>query len=214
MSLLENVSLETAEECCNNWMRWKSFYVQDRETHEGRFIFYTTSRDSGLSELSNAKSIEALLDPFTIMPGMDDMEPDVISFGASHWAVGYVDGYSVRVFKQGTKEPTEAFLKLIEIAIQLADYHLLDEEDYCRREYQATLENIENEGASLLDGNLSEGWVRQVFSWLWNNNQGAVENVDDQGGSPSREDIREALEELKLIKPEIDEDDYTVGSLP
>jgi hypothetical protein len=57
-----------------------------------------------------------------------------------HWAVGHVDGYSIRVFRDG--RITEAFEAYHALAQRLADYPVLDEEDYSRREYEATLENL------------------------------------------------------------------------
>jgi hypothetical protein len=39
---------------------------------------------------------------------------------------------------------TRAFRKYHELAQRLADYPVLDEDDYCRREYESTLENIMN----------------------------------------------------------------------
>jgi hypothetical protein len=205
MSALDMVSLDNAEECENNWKRFDSFAIRDPEVHEGRFIFYTSNRGSGLCDLSNERAIKEFLDPFMFVES-EDVEPDVIEFGASHWAVGYVDGFSLRVFKQGTTEPTEAFKCLCEIAERLADYPLLDEEDHSRREYEATLENIGNEGRRLFDKDAPEGWEVHVFRWLWNNNQGAIENTDDQGGYPSEDNIKEALIALLLIEADEEEE--------
>ena len=59
----------------------------------------------------------------------------------SHWAVGHVDGFSVRVF-HGNGEITEAFTTYHELAERMADYPILDESDYSERELDATLSNI------------------------------------------------------------------------
>lgn len=205
MSVLEDVSLDNAAELVNNWKKFDSFAIRDQEIHEGRFIFYTSNRDSGLCDKSNEKAITEALDPFTTTEE-EDAEPDVIPFGASHWAVGYVDGFSIRVFQADGKTPTPAFECLCELAASLDGYPLLDEQDYSDREYETTLENIGNEGRQLFEGECPEGWESKVFSWLWNNNQRAVENQDDQGGYPSQVQIKEALIDLGLIADDYNEE--------
>jgi hypothetical protein len=96
-----------------------------------------------------------------------------------------VDGFSIRIFRDG--EITDAFRTYHDLAEQLADYPILNEENYSRREYEATLENITH-AASRLKGeyDLPEGWEGDVFFWLWDHRQRAVENRDDQGRLPGR----------------------------
>jgi hypothetical protein len=197
MSILSEVSIYNANACVNNWKRWRNFGIYDPDEHEGRFIFYTSNRDSGLLDLSNEKAISEALDPF--MSCQDDSRADVISFGANHWAVGYVDGFSVKVFQPDGKTLTEAFQEVCRLSQQLEDYPVLDEEHYSEIEYQATLDNIENEGSRLFEGDAPECWASEVFSWLWDNNQGAVEDEDDHGGYPNEEEIKEALVALGMI---------------
>jgi len=62
----------------------------------------------------------------------------------SHWAVGYLDGYSIRVYgKDGGI--TDAFNEFCRIKERLDDYPILNESDYSEREYEATLENYRSE---------------------------------------------------------------------
>ena len=86
---------------------------------------------------------------------------------------------------------------------RLADYPMLDEEDYSRLEYEATLENFAD-AAWRLKGeyDLPEGWEGDVFSWFWEHNQRAVENRDDQGGYPEEDDLRDAFEALGYERTE------------
>ena len=49
-----------------------------------------------------------------------------------HWAVGHVDGFSIRVYRDG--EITDAFKAYHELMEQLAGYPILDEEDYSAAE--------------------------------------------------------------------------------
>ena len=90
-------------------------------------VIYTQNRDSGLLDQSNAAVIEKALQPFS-----DGDDPDVVFESHSHWAVGHVDGFSIRVFKD--REITEAFAKYHELAERIADYPILDESDYSERE--------------------------------------------------------------------------------
>ncbi|HEY2427950.1 MAG TPA: hypothetical protein VGI06_03390, partial [Acidimicrobiales bacterium] len=92
---------------------------------------------------------------------------------------------------------TDAFRTYHDLAERLADFPVLDEEDYGRREYEATLENVA-EAACGLKGeyDLPEGWEGDVFSWLWDHRQRAVVNRDDQGGYPEEDDLRAAFEAL------------------
>ena len=80
-------------------------------------------------------------------------------------------------------EITDGFKFYYDLAERLAGYPVLDEGDYGRREYEATVENIA-EAAWRLKGEygLNEGWEGNVFCWFWDHRQRAVENRDDRGG--------------------------------
>ena len=134
--------------------------------------------------------IEKTLKPFT-----EGEDPDVVFESHHHWAVGHVDGFSVRVFKNS--QITKAFEIYHDLAQQLADYPILDESDYSDREFEATLENI-NDAAWRLkhDFDLPEDWESQVYSWLSDHRCGEIENTDDQGGYPSESALIEAFEAL------------------
>ena len=153
-------------------------------------IIYTHNRDSGLLDQSNAAVIAKAMRPFA-----DADDPDVVFESHSHWAVGHVDGFSVRVFKQG--EITPAFQRYHELATAMEEYPILDESDYSDREYEATLENIPIAGWRLQNEyELPEDWVGQVYSWFSDNDQSAIENTDDQGGWPTEEQLAEAFTAL------------------
>ena len=94
-------------------------------------------------------------------------------------------------------EITDAFKAYHELCERLADYPILNEEDYSRREYEATLENITDSAWQLKNEyELPDGWEPEVFSWFWDHNQSAVENKDEQGGYPSEDDLRAAFAAL------------------
>ena len=115
-------------------------------------------------------------------------DPDVVLETHDHWAVGHVDGFSIRVYRNG--EITEAFKTYHDLMEQMDGYPILDEEDYSNREYEATLENISDAAWRVKhEYDLPEGWESEVFSWFWDHRQSAVENRDDQGGYPEEGDL-------------------------
>ncbi|MCA9109535.1 MAG: hypothetical protein KDA52_06290 [Planctomycetaceae bacterium] len=184
---------EAAQASVGNWMRFECF-CWDRKSEiddpENWAIVYTHHRDSGLLDLSNAYVIRKTLRPFAL--GED---PDVVFESHSHWAVGHIDGFSVRVLCDG--QPTEAFVAYHQLAQSKAEYPILDEQDYSHREYEATVENIVDAAWNVRDEyDLPDDWQYEVFDWLSDNEPGEVENCDDQGGYPSEESLLSAIEAL------------------
>jgi hypothetical protein len=120
-----------------------------------------------------------------------------------HWAVGHVDGMSIRVYRDG--EITEAFRRRHEFAERMAEYPILNEQDYSNREHEATLANIADAAwRPRKEFALPEGWEGEVFSWLSENNERAVENVDDRGGYPSEGELKAAFRALGYASPSAD----------
>lgn len=184
-----------ASDAAGNWQRFDSFAWHARHDHDDAdkwCIVYTSSRDSRLLDESNAAAIEKILAPY-----LEADDPDIIAERHNHWAVGYVDGYAIRVYDvNGTITP--AFRAWCDIVASLEDYPLLDEEDYSRREYDATLANIESE-LRRVEYELPDDASSAIFSWLWDNEQREVESRDDQGGYPSREALERACESLGYV---------------
>jgi hypothetical protein len=200
MTALGELTLEdAAKEAAGNWQCWTCF-VWDRERDlddpDNWAIVYTHNRDSGLLAQSNADAINKAMEPFT-----DTDDPDVIFESHDHWACGHVDGFSIRVNRCG--QITDAFKTYHEITEQLADYPILDEGDYSEREFEATIENINDAAWRVKDEfTLPEGWESEVYSWLSDHRSGSVENTDDQGGYPEQDDLREAFDALGYIQHE------------
>jgi hypothetical protein len=183
---------EAAQSIVGNWKRFQCFiwYRDDIEDADNWAIIYTHNRDSGLLDLSNAGVIAKALEPFT-----EGDDPDVVFESHNHWAVGHVDGVSIRIFRDG--QITDAFRKYHELAEAMANYPILDEEDYSNREYEATVENIADAAWRLKDDfELPEGWQYEVYGWLSDNDPGEIENRDDQGGYPSEESLQAAFDAL------------------
>jgi len=184
---------EAAQEAAGNWQRFESFCWFRRDEvadPESWAIFYTHHRDSGLLDQSNSAVTRKAMVPFT-----DGEDPDVVFENHSHWAVGHIDGFSIRVFRNG--DITEAFTKYHELMEQLADYPILDEEDYSNRELEATFDNLTDAAWRLKDEyELPQEWESDVYGWLSDKNCGAIENRDDQGGYPEQDELKAAFEEL------------------
>ena len=122
-------------------------------------------------------------------------DPDVVSEHHHHWACGWIDGWAIRVFRDG--QITKAFKAYHALAERLANYPILDEEDYSRRELEATLANLPDAAWKVKnDYDLPEDWEEEVYRWLSDNMPGAVENRDDQGGYPSEDQLRVAFNAL------------------
>lgn len=170
---------------CFGWFREK-----DLADPKNWAVIYHSHRNSGLLDQSNAAAIEAEVEQYTGNDG-----PDVVLESHDHFAFGHIDGLSIRVFRDG--QITEAFGKYHEVAQRLADYPVLDESDYSRCEYEATLENVADAAWRLKNAyELPEDWENEVYRWLSNNDPGAIESRDDRGGYPNEDQLRAAFEAL------------------
>lgn len=190
---------DAAKGAAGNWKRFDSFYWfrDDIEDAGNWAIFYTHHRDSGLLDQSNASVINKSLAPFT-----DGDDPDVVMESHNHWAVGSIEGFSLRVFRDG--QITDAFRKYHELAEAMDQYPILDESDYSERELSATYENIPLAAWRVKDEyELPDDWADDVYQWLSDNRCNALENVDDQGGWPDESDFRAAFDALGFPQVEI-----------
>ena len=126
---------------------------------------------------------------------------DVVAEHHHHWACGWVDGYSIRVFRRG--RITKAFRTYHALAERLADYPILDESDYSRREYEATLDNLPDAAWKLKrEYDLPEGWEEATcMAGCRTTTLRPWKTRDDQGGYPSEDQLRAAFEALGLSGP-------------
>lgn len=126
---------DAAAQARGNWLKFDSFAWHDRpDNAEEWAIVYTHNRDSDLVAQSNASVIEKALALF-----LESDEPDVVSEHHGHWACGWIDGYAIRVYRNG--EITPAFHAYYDLVASLEDYPVLDEEDLSRRESEASRES-------------------------------------------------------------------------
>lgn len=109
-----------AEQLAGNHRTFDSFAWFDRpEDDEKWCLVYWSNRDSNCLERSNAKIIEDTLESY-------ESNGTVRLERHNHWAVGYVDGASIRVYgDQG--EITEAFRAYFDLVKRIESYPVLDE---------------------------------------------------------------------------------------
>ena len=188
---------EAASQAAGNWKRYSCFCwdrLHEIDDPDAWAIIYTHHRDSGLLDQSNAAAMADALRSFS-----ETENPDVVFESHAHWAVGYVDGFSIRVYRDG--EITEAFHTYHGLMEQLDGYPVLDEADYSSREYEAALENIEDAAwrfKSTYD--LHDGWEAEVYEWLSVCRPGAVANKDDRGAYPSERDLLDAFTGMGYVR--------------
>jgi hypothetical protein len=205
-----------AKKAAGNHKKFESFMWWDHPEDENNWtLLPLCNRDSGLLEQSNAAAMQEELKEW-----MEGDEPDVLVHRMNHWAVGWADQFAIRVYRDG--EVTAAFKRWCELHDFLeSTYACLDESDYSRREYEASLENLkgivrsatgnlEDRGAEVEVPN--DGGEGEVYSWLSDNTPNGTESRDDQGAWPDEELVEEALEGLGWVHwpnrtPEVGVDD-------
>ena len=116
----------------------------------------------GPLDQSNAAAIEEAMGPF--LEGDDAFPESTIITGRAAGSMGIPSGSIA-----GVASPRR-FKAYHELAQRLADYPLLDESDYSRREYEATLANLPDAAWKLKAGIRSaRGLGRGVYGWLSEN---------------------------------------------
>lgn len=192
---------EIAKKAAGDWKKIDNFVWFDSPEDEDTWtIISPEHRDSTLIDKSNSEAIQAAL-------GADEFSDDVIIGSATHWAVGWVTHICIRVY-DAAGNITPAFRELVDIQLRLQEYPVLDDEDYSRREYEASLWGIEDSCRTELTCDTPEDWKEKVFSWLWDSeeHQRELENTDDTGAYPSSESIHCALVALGWAKRDV----YTI----
>lgn len=188
--------LELAQEMTGNWKRMDCFMwfrESEIEDSDNWAIIYTHNRDAGLLDQSNAGVIGTAMMPFT---EDDNDDPDVVMESHSHFLVGWIAGFSIRCLNSDGK-PTEAFARYAELHEAMDQYPILDEEDFSNWEYEATVENIVDAAWRLRDEyELPDDWQYEVYGWLSDHECSEIECTGDQGGYPSEDSLRRAMDAL------------------
>ncbi len=155
------------------------------------------TRDSDLLEESNCaalkKALEKLAEEKPELSGMWSIQTH------NHWGCGWVEQLCFQLIdERGALTPFYQWL--YEWYAGLEDYAVADDEDYSRREYEATLSNIKDEGRRRIKDEAPEDWASQVYNWFRENDERAVESRDGRGGYPSEEQMKKALAALEWLE--------------
>ena len=181
-----------AKEAAGNWQEFDCFSwdrSNEIEDADQFCLVYTNNRDSELAEQSNAEAIHQAMAPF-----LDRKPCDVFEEHHVHWAVGWCEGFAICVYRNG--RITRAFRKWYDIQQRLADYPLLDEDDYYNRVFEATLANIDDAAWRLKkEYDLPSTFAFKVYHWLLDQNCSELED-NDRGGYPSELWLQQAFDAL------------------
>jgi hypothetical protein len=194
MKLGEMDLASAAKAAAGNWREFDCFCWHRRPDDADQWaIIYTHNRDSGLLDQSNAHAIAEVLRPFP---------RNAVPENHHHWACGWVEGFSIRVFRRG--RITRAFRTYHALAQRLADYPILDEQDYSSREYEATHKNLPDAAWKIKNEyELPGNWTGAVYDWFSEHDCSAIESSDDRGGYPTEEQLRTAFEALSYNEMEL-----------
>lgn len=188
---------EFVVQCTGNWKEFNCFvwHREDEiENPENWYIWYTHSRDSDLLEMSNAKQIKKILQPFL------DKEEDIFEESHGHWAVGYIDGFSVKV-RDTNNQITDVFKKVYELHKRIDTYPVLDEEHLSELEHDALYENLKEiiNRFDICEKINQEELQESVYRYLDTYFPHELYNCDGNGAYPSEELIKEYLEEINVL---------------
>ncbi len=180
-----NDPIAAGREYAGNFRKWDSFSV-GIDLDPSWTIVYTHSRDSDLLTQSNAKAMDMAL------INLDGVE----TYRASHWTVGWVEGYTIRVYPDSTNPylVTEAWVVYCDLMARIEDYPALDEAMWSSMEREATYDNL----CEVMRGlGYSTTRADEVYSALPDRE---LEDRGGLGGYPSEQAVIEACKSLKMRK--------------
>lgn len=180
---------ELAKGAACNWLTFSDFHWEiDQDVYKDWTVVYNTNRDDTLIGESNAEVMTKEMQQY-----INDGTAEPVTH--RHWGCGWMGGYLIKVHdKDG--EPTKAFKAWCDMMTQLEEYPLLDELDYSQREFDQTLQNIEDQLSNLSDFEIPENGAEDVYRYLWGTDPSSLESDDDCGGYPSLEVIERAANAL------------------
>lgn len=191
---------EWASAFAGNHKKFRDWSWWDRPGDDQHYgIHYMTHRDADLVTVSNWEVSQQIL-----APHLNADEPDIWIEYHSHWACGWVEGYVVRVFN-ADGAITDAARALYDVIERIDDYHLLDEEDYSQREYDAQIESIKStylRNSDMID-DPPDDWPEQVWQHLWDGDQYAF----CEDGYVIEECVERAMLELGFATNDEETDD-------
>lgn len=161
--------------------KWKAASNYAGDEYPDYYVVYGRSRDSTLLDQANFESA---------LKRLGGESKTVITPRASHWAVGWVEPLLVH------KDDAKAVEEAQAIVDALADYPVLDEELYSRKEYDASIENIKAGGYRY---HLTDNEAGKVYNWLSDRGD-PIENTDDTGFFPDDKQLEDAVAAIRRRK--------------
>lgn len=144
----------------------KGAFLDDRQ----EWLVMPVYRTRGSGTLDNS-NFEAVLGILKDAYGEDSELFECHCF--NHWADGWFEIIIVH--------PSLAD-KVKEIEERLENYSVLDEEDFSRREYEATLELIESSGKRYVNDKATENWPGEIFDYLTDPREDHVDEEEIRRG--------------------------------
>lgn len=189
---------QCAAEYAGNWMKQSDFGWSGKPEHkpENCGLYYYLNRDSEISAQSNAEQIKEILAGY--IGWMDGDGADIEIQTHNHWLCGWVEGLVIRVYDdEGNITP--AFDTFYWAVLEpLENYPLLNEEDYCQREYDEQHECIKDNLPELReDLVVDDDLVHEIWDWLWAYDQESLYYGDP--GDVKYAGIEEACKELGYL---------------
>jgi hypothetical protein len=160
-------------------------------------------RDSGLLDQSNSKALKNYLNEIV------DLEDSYEFIECNHWAVGWVEHLTYKVIDENNK-PTK-IAKIVKAWFDYLknDYSVADDDLYSEMEWKATDDNVDREIDYMFRRDMIKCTEEElanikskIYEWFGENNDNALENIDDQGGCPSEEEFIECFKDLGVLNAE------------
>jgi hypothetical protein len=167
--MLEGIKLKKALQAAGyTWAAKSLDHPADFGYHGNLDLFNTWGlcyglehRDSSILEQSNSAAIQAMIKEA-------ELTEDFETCHFNHWAVGWIDELAIRLVTEDGIN-TRALVFFQNILDQLADYPILNEDDWSNREYEDTLDTLEScykwdlESAGYV---LPDDWSSTLYSEL------------------------------------------------
>jgi hypothetical protein len=130
-------ALEKAKKFTGNWQKFPSFVWHDRPQDAEKFahVGLGMSRDAEVEIQSNHRIAKGILE------NVDPEQENWSEEHQGHFAVGWIELFSIRCLDPKTGEPTPAWIEWCNIQEKLDNYPILDEGDVSELECELGLHN-------------------------------------------------------------------------
>ena len=186
---------EAAKELVGNWLQFDCFsWDRSQRTRRCGSILSCIHATIGTANWPNSRTPKRFAEAMAPVPGPETLR---CVRGTPRPLGSRLVSMALRFVSIAVAESPRAFRTYHELQQRLADYPVLDEDDYSHRVYEATLENIADSAWRLKrEYDLPSDWAFQTYRWLSDHDCSEIENDDDRGGYPSELWLRRAFDGL------------------